>query len=254
MKLYFGAALALAVTVSCAQAGPALQLYEKGKYDAAIAAGLSENDGAGFAVAARSELAREQMREEPCRECLERAETYARQSIAADPKLAEGHIYLAVTLGYESRIIGPIAARFRGYAETAKKEIDYAIADDPKNAWAWAALGGWNIEIVHNGGTTLARWLYGATVPDGLEDFQKSFASDPNNLVLRSQYAITLSAYDRRKFRSDIASALSSAVTLKPRTAYETFAQTRARALLAALNSGDAAEFDRLVRHDQGYP
>jgi hypothetical protein len=254
MKLYFGAALALGVTVSAAQASPALQLYEKGKYDAAIAAGLSENNAAGFAVAARSELASEQMREEPCQECLERAESFARRSIAADPKLAEGHIYLAVTLGYESRIIGPIAARFRNYPETAKKEIDDAIADDPKDAWAWAALGGWNIEIVHNGGTTLARWLYGATVANGLEDFQKSFASDPNNLVLRCQYAITLAAYDRKKFRKDIASALGSAITLKPQTTYETFAQSRARALLAALNSGDAAEFARLVRHDQGYP
>jgi len=254
MKRYLGATLALAITVSAAQAGPALQLYEKGKYDAAIAAGLNEQDAAGFAVAARAELAREQMREEPCQECLDRAESYARQAIAADPKLAEGHIYLAVTLGYESRIIGPIAARFRGYAESARKEIDDAIADDPKNAWAWASLGGWNIEIVHNGGATLARWLYGATLREGLDDFQKSFASDPNNLVLRCQYAITLAAYDRAKFRTNIASALSTAIALKPQTVYETFAQSRARALLAAFNDSDAAEFDRLVRHDQGYP
>ena len=254
MKRCLGATLALGIAVSAAQGSPALQLYEKGKYDAAIAAGLSANNAAGFAVAARSELAMEQMSEEPCQECLERAEGYARRSIAADPKLAEGHIYLAVTLGYEARIIGPITARFRNYPETAKKEIDDAIAADPRDAWAWAALGGWNIEIVHSGGATLARWLYGATVPNGLDDFQKSFASDPKNLVLRCQYAITLAAYDRRIYRSDIASALASAIALKPQTVYETFAQTRARALLAALNGRDTAEFDRLVRRDQGYP
>jgi hypothetical protein len=254
MRTLLGAALAVSVTVPAAQAGHALQLYEKGKYESAIAAGVAENDAAGFAVAARAELASEQMRDEPCLECLERAEAFARRSIAADPKLAEGHIYLAVTLGYEARIIGTITARFRNYPETAKKEIDAAIADDPKNAWAWAALGGWNVEIVHNGGTTLARWLYGANIHDGLADFQKSFASDPDNLVLRCQYAITLAAYDRQKFRTDIASALSGAVAIRPQTAYETFAQSRARALLSALNSGDTDTFDKLIRRDQGYP
>jgi hypothetical protein len=254
MKAIYSATLALGVTVSAAHASPALQLYEKGKYDAAIAAGVNENNAAGFAVAARSELASEQMRDEPCMECLQRAEDYARRSIAADPRLAEGHIYLAVTLGYEARIIGPIAARFKNYAEKARHEIDTALVDDPRNAWAWAALGGWNIEVVHGGGQTLARWLYGANIHDGLEDFQKSFASDPNNLVLRSQYAITLAAYDRARFQADIAGALARAIAIRPKTAYETFAQSRARALLAALNGGDADAFDKLVRHDQGYP
>ncbi len=254
MKSLFGAALALVVSVSAVQADTALQRYEQGKYDEAIAAGVGEHNAAGYAVAARAELAREMMREEPCLECLQRAEDYARKAIADDPKLPEGHIYLAVTLGYEARIIGLIAARLNGYAETAKNEIDAAIAADPKNAWAWAALGGWNVEVVHGGGKTLARWLYGASVHDGIDDFQKSFALDPDNLVLRVQYALTLAAYDRERFHADIAGALANALAIRPRTAYETFAQGRARALLAAFNGADSGNFDNLVRHDQGYP
>jgi hypothetical protein len=254
MKLVLGVVFVLGASVSAANAGAALQLYDQGKYEQAIAIGVGENNAAGYAVAARAELAREMMREEPCLACLERAEDLARKSIADDPRLAEGHIYLAVTLGYEARIIGLIPARFKGYAEKAKTEIDAAIANDPKNAWAWAALGGWNIEVVHGGGKTLAQWLYGASVREGLEDFKKSFAIDPNNLVLHSQYAITLAAYDRVRFHSDIESALASAVAARPKTAYETFAQSRARTLLAALNDSDAAAFENLVRHDQGYP
>jgi len=254
MKLIMGAVLALGVSVSAADAVTAIELYEQGKYEQSIAAGLRENDAAGYAVAARAELAGEMMREEPCLECLERAEGYARRAITDDPKLAEGHIYLAVTLGYEARIIGLIDARIRRYAEQAKVEIDAAIADDPRNAWAWAALGGWNVEIVHSGGTTLARWLYGASLQEGLTDFQKSFAFDPTNLVLRCQYAITLASYDRVRFHAEIAASLESALAIHPQTAYEAFAQSRARALLSALNSADTTTFENLVRHDQGYP
>ncbi|HEY5047824.1 MAG TPA: hypothetical protein VII49_07400 [Rhizomicrobium sp.] len=245
---------ALALGTMAAQADSAVQYYEKGKYQSAIAAGVSENDAAGYAVAARAELASEMMRQEPCLACLQRAESYARRAIAADPGLSEGHIYLAVTLGYEARIIGVLNARFRGYAEKAKTEIDAAIAEDPRNAWAWAALGGWNVAIAHSGGKVLAGWLYGASLAAGLEDFRKSFAADPDNLVLRCQYAITLAAYDRVRFRADIASALAKAIALRPQTAYETFAQSRARALLATLANNDSATFDALVRHDQGYP
>jgi hypothetical protein len=254
MKSFVCVLFAAGVAVPPAQAATAIQLYDQGKYEQAVAAGVAENDAKGLAVAARAELAGELMRDEPCMECLERAAAFAQRSIDADPKLAEGHIYLAVTLGYEARIIGTIRARFKGFAERAKTEIDSAIADDPKDAWAWAALGGWNIEVVHGGGKTLAKWLYGASVQDGLEDFKKSFAADPDNLVLRSQYAITLAAYDEERFHSEIASALATAATAKPRTAYETFAQSRAKALLSAFNAGDMPAFEKLVRHDQGYP
>lgn len=254
------AGLALALSASFASAEPAadpptpLQLYVQGRYDQAIDAALRENNATGFALAARSDLAAEMMREDPCLECLQRAAVYAHRAIAADPSKPEGHIYLAATLGYESRIIGNVAARFKGFARTAKNEIDAAIADDPRNAWAWAALGGWNVEIVRGGGRTLARWIYGASVEQGMTDFRKAFALDPANFVLHYQYALTLSGYDRERFRSEITTALQSASAGRPRTAYETFAQGRARALLTALNSGDLAAFDKLVRHDQGYP
>jgi tetratricopeptide (TPR) repeat protein len=254
MRAALGAILWLGVGSSAAHAVTPFDLYVQGKYDQAIEAGLHQNDAPGLALAARAELAADIMREEPCLDCLERAENYASRAVAADPKLAEGHIYLAVSLGYEARIIGPISARFKGFPKTAKDEIDEALAVDPRNGWAWAALGGWNFEIVRNGGKALASWLYDASLEQGLADFQKSFALDPANFVLRYQYALTLSAYDRNRFRDEISGALTRAVAAKPRTAYETFAQARARTLLAALNAGDTTTFDRLVRRAQGYP
>ncbi len=159
-----------------------------------------------------------------------------------------------VALGYRARLIGALEANFKGFAKKAKDHIDAALADDPANAWAWAALGGWNIEIAHDAGATLARWLYGANMKSGLEDFEKAFAAAPDNLVVRYQYALTLAACDRDSYRAAIVDALTRAAQAVPQSAYESFAQANARELLAALKSADMQTFDRLVRHDQGYP
>jgi len=244
--------------LSCAPAfaadSPALSLYIAGKYQEAENAGVAEGDAAGLALAARSALAAEMMREAPCLECLKRAEDEARRAIALDPKMPDGHIYLSVALGYEARIVGLISARLNDYPEQAKSNLDAALASDPENDWAWAALGGWNIEIVRGGGATLARWFYGASVTEGLADFAKAFAGSPDNLVLRYQYALSLGGFDPAGYRDRIEDALSHAVAVKPSTAYEVFAQGRARALLDALKANDTKTFARLVRRDQGYP
>jgi predicted Zn-dependent protease len=143
---------------------------------------------------------------------------------------------------------------FKGYAEQARENLDDVIAVEPNNPWALAGLGGWNIEIVRSAGETLARWTYGASLKTGHEYFAKAFAADPNNLVLRYQYALVLGAYDPDLYRKDIEDALARAVAGTPHSEYDKFAQGRAHALLDAIKSGDVTGFSQMVRHDQGYP
>ena len=234
-------------------ADDALLLYRAGRYEQAIAAGIAENTAQGFALAARAGLA-DAMMQTPCLACLKRAEGFARKAIAGDSKLADGHVYLAVSLGYQARIVGLIRARLGAYPEEAKRNLDAALAKDPKNEWALAALGGWNIEIVRGGGTVLAKWLYGASVRTGLDDFAAAFKAAPGNIVLRYQYALSLGGLDRGTYRGEIDDALTRAVNGNASTAYEEFVQARAHELLVALKGGDREAFDRLVQRDQGYP
>jgi len=248
--------LAVAVVVlfvSSAHATTPRELYVAGKFEEAERAALAQGTAAGYALAARSALAAETMRAEPCLECLRHAEQLALRAIDANPKLVEGHIEYVIAIGYEARLIGMIQAHFKGYAEKAKSHIDAALASDPGNPWAWAALGNWNIEIAQDGGATLARLIYGATIRNGLADFAKAFAAAPDSLVLQYHYALALAAYDRNVYRDAIMSALTRAAAGTPTTAYESFAQKCARELLATWRSGDMQSFDRLVRHDQGY-
>jgi hypothetical protein len=248
------ALLVFAAFASSAPASTPRELYVAGKYDDAERAAVAQGTAAGYALAARSELAAETMRPEPCLECLRHAQQLALQSIEANPKLVEAHIEYVIALGYESRLVGMIQAQFKGYATKAKQHIDAALAVDPGNPWAWAALGNWNIEITADGGPTLARMLYGATLANGLDDFARAIAAVPDSLVLQYQYALALAAYNRNVYGDAIVSALTKAAAGMPKTAYEIFAQKNARELLATWRSGDMHSFDHLVRHDQGYP
>ncbi len=246
--------LSLSLLAPAAFAETPFQLYEAGRFPEAEKAALAEDDAAGYALAARAILAAEMMRPEPCSLCLEHAQALAEHAIDLDPKLPEGRIEFVVALGYQARLMGALEAHFKGFAEKAKNNIEAAIAADPGNAWAWAALGGWNIEIAHDAGTTLGRWLYGASLKSGLEDFSRAFAAAPENLVIRYQYALTLAACHEPIYHDAILDALSRAVAATPHGAYEAYAQKCAKDLLAALKAGDMDTFDRLLRHDQGYP
>lgn len=252
MRVAIAGLLLMAIATAPAFADP-LALYLSGKYDQAIAAGSRENTAAGFALAARAALA-DAMLKSPCLECLKQAEDLAQKSIALDSKLAEGHVYLAVSLGYHARIIGKVRAQFGSYPQLAKRNLDLALASDPANAWALAARGGWNIEIVRGGGAPMARWLYGATLEAGQRDFAAAFRTAPDNLVLRYQYALSLGGFGMDAYRDSVRGALTRASRETPGTAYEEFAQSRARELLEALNRDDRDAFERLVRRDQGYP
>jgi hypothetical protein len=253
MKRVLAALIAFVAVTTSASAEDALSLYKAGKYEAAISAAVAQNNAAGFALAARAALG-EALTQKPCLSCLQRAEGFARKAIAADEHLPDGHIYLAVSLGYEARIIGIVRARLAGYAEESKKNLDAALASDPHDALALMALGGWNLEIVHSGGAFMANMLYGATVEKGKADFAAAFKAAPTYIVARYQYALGLGSIDSKVHKAEVSDALARASNGTPMTAYETFIQGRARELLATLNKNDMTNFDRLIRRDQGYP
>ena len=230
------------------------EIYATGRYEEAMKAGVAQGTAAGYTVAARAALADAQSKPEPCLDCLRHAEVLARQATAADPRSVDGHVYLAVAMGYEARIVGPVWARAHNYPGRAKYELDLALTLDPRSPWALGALGGWNVEVVRTGGERLASWIYGATIDDGLSAFAAAFRSAPDNLSVRYQYALSLSGYDADRFRHEIDDALARVAREKPATAYEALAKARAAELARLLKTGDRASFDARVRKYQGYP
>ncbi|HEX2760438.1 MAG TPA: hypothetical protein VHM27_07990, partial [Rhizomicrobium sp.] len=141
-------------------------LYARGDYEQAAKVGEAAHTASGYAIAARAVLADEVLRDTPCFECIQRAEGLARQAVAADPKLADGQIWLAVSLGYQARIKGVLWARWRDYPAQAKAALQAAVAAEPDNPYAVSAFGGWQVEVVKAAGPFLGRQIFGADLAE----------------------------------------------------------------------------------------
>jgi len=230
-----------------------IDLYRSGEYEAAIAAGEAANTGEGLAAAARAALAIANLRDAPCLPCAQRAESLARRSIALDIQHPEAFVFLAVSLGYEARIAGTMRAQFAHYPEQAKEAIDHALAVAPNDAFSLAAAGAWHIEVVRNGGI-LARPLYGARVDTGIDYFRRAVAADPDNLVVRVQYAMSLAGYDFDAYKNEVMSQLAAATKTEPRTTYERALRERAVGLLDLVRANKRRDVLALVNRYQGYP
>jgi len=229
-------------------------VYARGDYEHAARLGEASHTAPGLAIAARAVLADEVLRDKPCMPCLLRAEKLSRQAIALDPHYADGQIWLAVSLGYQSRILGPIRARLKDTPNKSKTALNLAWAADFTNAYAISALGGWNIEIVRAGGAFLAKHVYDATEAQGITLFDLAVKTDPTNVAVHYQIALSLAGFDVVKYRSRVVTELRAAASNVPNTAYEKKIQTRATELLGLLNQGAHDAFESRVRKYQGFP
>jgi hypothetical protein len=229
-------------------------LYARGDYEQAARVGEASHTAAGLAIAARAVLAEEVLRDAPCLSCLQRAESLARQAVAADPHFGFGQVWLAVVLGYEARITGALKARMKNAPAQSRAALAVAVADDPRNAYAVSALGGWHIEIVRGGGATLARLLYGARESDAVALFDRAVRLAPDNVAVRYQIALSLAGFDVDKYHARITTELKASIASAAGTTYEKKIQGRAEELLGLLNKGTREAFDLRVRKYQGFP
>jgi tetratricopeptide (TPR) repeat protein len=229
-------------------------VYARGDYEQAARLGEAAHTAPGLAVAARAVLAEDVLRDTPCLSCLERAESLARQAVAADPHFALGQVWLAVALGYQARIIGSVKARMKDSPAQSKAALDKAVADDPANAFAVSALGGWNIEIVRGGGATMARLFYGARESEAVALFDRAVRLAPDNVAVHYQIGLSLAGFEPDKYRARIAAEFKAAQSAVPDTAYEKKIQGRAGELLGLLNQGAREALALRVRKYQGFP
>jgi len=253
----FALALLLLLLPLSARAGTddeIFAVYAGGDYEQAARLGEASHTAPGLAIAARALLADDVLRDTPCLACLERAEQLARQAVAIDPHFALGQVWLAVALGYQARIIGALKARVKNMPAQSRAALDQAVKDDPGNAFAVSALGGWHIEVVRGGGAPLARLFYGARESEAMSLFDRAVRLAPGNVAVRYQIALSLAGFDAVKYQPRIASELKAAMSDTPETAYEKKIQGRAGELLALMNQGANDAFHARVRKYQGFP
>lgn len=229
-----------------ASAGP-LAAYASGRFlEAADVAGRSSAPG-DRALAARALLAASVLSEPAHRGALlSEAEAQARAALAADPQSVDARLQLAMALGLKGRRASLGEALRRGYASEAKRLIDEAAARAPNDPWAWALLGGWNLEVVRRGGKFGAR-LYGASTAKGLAAFERARALAPHDAVISLHYAAALLGVDAERFGPRAGTLLATAIAAPAPDVFTARMRAEAEMTFAALNrDGPAAAAARI--------
>lgn len=250
-----GLGLSAPATASAQGMDLARAAFEEGDFAEAASLARDAATAEGAALAARAALAEGDFVAPPSarRTAFEQAEKDARAAIALDPQNPEGHLYLALALGFLGRMDGSLAAHIAGYAEEARAHIDRALALDPDSAWAHALSGGWNLEIVRDGGM-LGETLYGASLDKGVAAYRRALELEEGNTAIAYQYALQLLALGGPMRRAEAQQALAASLKPKPEDAVERLARRRAQRLKLALDTHDDMALKTILRDQLGEP
>ena len=228
--------------------------YSVGAFEKA--AGLGEADGgpAALAFAARALLADAGLTDNLIMrdQAVEKAIADSEQALESDANNVEAHLQLAIALGFKARRLGTMRAHLMGLADDARGHVEAALALAPDDPWAYAVLGGWNLEIVGRAGNAVGRAFYGATRRAGIAAYDRALALDPGNMVLQYERALALISLDPVRLKGQAEKSLAAAVTAIPTNYVERAILVRATLLDSALAQGDRASLAALVVHLRG--
>lgn len=224
-----------------AHARTADELYAAGAFSAAADVGEREPGVAGKLIAARALLAMaiNDFRGPQASAWLDRAQRNSEAALAAAPDSATARLQIATALGMKGRRLPAKAAANAGYARRGKLLIDEALRLAPEEPWAYALLGGWNLEVVRRGGP-VGSVLMGASARAGVRAFDRARALAPADPVIAFHYAIALLSLDAERYESKAKALLAAASEAAPRNAFEANVRDDARGLLAVVASKGA--------------
>jgi tetratricopeptide (TPR) repeat protein len=249
-------AMALGIVVSLASSAGAQsadlergdQLYARGQlkeakqaYQAAL-----PNDARGYAshwrlARVESELS-EESRGEDQRQLIASSVVHARAAVKAAPDSAQGHVWLAVTLGRQALKEGPKTRL--ALSREIKSEVDRAIALDPTIGRAYHVRAMWNRKLAtlnfmerSVANTVLGGVPKGATMENAVRDLQKAVELEPGYINHRLELGRT---YMMLKDHDQARRELEKAASLPPGgSARDPRYQAEARELLAKLPNRD---------------
>ncbi|MCO5123631.1 MAG: hypothetical protein M9915_07805 [Rhizobacter sp.] len=165
-------------------------LFHAGEFQKACDAGLKAG-GAGITVAnkAQSIYANYLEKSEKTKlamfqEVVARAEA----QIAAEPKNASAHYWMAYALGRYSQGISVAKALAQGLGSKVKTALETTISLAPKHADAHIALGAFHAEVIDKVGGLLGR-TQGASKDAGLKNFKEALRLNPISAIAMIEYA-----------------------------------------------------------------
>jgi tetratricopeptide (TPR) repeat protein len=197
-------------------------LFHAGEFQKAAEAGLKAG-GAGITVANKAQAIyanylekSEKTKLELFMEVAERAEA----QVAAEPKNANAHYFMAYALGRYSQGISITKALAQGLGGKVKGALETAIKLAPKHADAHIALGAFHAEVIDKVGSLLGR-TQGASKDTGLAMFKTALKLNPTSAIAMVEYANGLVMLEGDKKMKEAEKLYADAAACDPKDAME---------------------------------
>lgn len=229
-------------------------LYAEGQYDAAADMGEALGTAQGLTLATKALLGKTNLlpRKKRSLDDIGRAIDMAERAFTLEPDNLDAHLQYAVSLGIKGRLISKIRAQMTGLPGRAEEHLLIALEIEPNHAWANAFYAAWHIEVTRKGGATLAKTMYGATLDEGLEIYDRALTLEPMNGVLPYEYAQVLLASDYYRFKAKASELLALSGSLPAKNHQERAIQERVTALQAGIDADDPRAVLKLIATHQG--
>lgn len=229
-------------------------LYDEGQYDAAAEMGEALGTPDGLTLATKALLGKTNLlpRKERSLKDVERAIAMSKQAWEIEPDNLDAHLQYGVSLGIRGRLISKLKAQMQGLPGLAEEHLLIGLALAPDHAWANAFYAAWHMEVARGGGAALAKTMYGATLNQGLEIYDRALTLEPMSTVLPYEYAQFLLAADYYRFRGKAAGVLAMSAELPAKNHQERAIHERVAALQAAVEADDAKQVMALISKHLG--
>jgi len=197
-------------------------LFHAGEFQKACEAGLKAG-GAGITAANKAQAIYANYLEKSEKTKLalfQEVAARAEAQIAAEPKNANAHYWLAYALGRYSQGISVVKALSQGLGAKVKTALEAAIALAPKHADAHIALGTFHAEVIDKVGGLLGR-TQGANKDTGLKMFKEALRLNPGSAIAMVEYANGLVMLEGDKRMKDAEQLYADAAACTPADAME---------------------------------
>lgn len=240
-----------------AELSDAYEAYERGDFIAAAEQSYTLEAPEAKVLAARSYLAAAgyvaRGEGDEARAWLDHVRLATDSALAQEPWNVEALLYRALALGYLSRTMGNWRAHREGLSRQAQALVQRAVELEPDNGWARVVQCGWHAETVSRAGSLLAFVLFGASSKEAIASCERAIEIEPQNLVLRVEYARALLRLSPERFRHTARDQLLIAGNLRAGNRFEELVQEQGRELLAALDSESRERFARVFKAQDAF-
>ena len=222
----------------------ALELYNAGKFEAAVTAGREAGTPEGLTLAVRGQLVLIQyiFDEKDRTAAINRAIEDSETALALDPENIEAILNLGIIYG--------LRGRYEKSISDGKKSRDLlkrALKASPTNSWALGSLASWHAETIFQAGRLPAWVIFGAGRKRAFSLFARAAKLEPENLTIRAAYVRALLKVGDKKHNRLVNDNIEYILNAPAVNALEQMMKDQIRQIKKAIETNDDESLELLL-------